>query len=226
MTFPMMYAFSERYILPLSHDEVVHGKKSLLHKMPGDAWRRFANLRCLLGWQFAQPGKKLLFMGAEIGQRREWNHDRPLDWELLDEPAHAGLQALVRELNRLYRTVRPLHQRDTEPAGFEWVDPGDEARSVLSFLRKGRDLEECVLVVGNFTPLPRPGVAVGVPRGGKWNVVLNTDDPAWSGSGLPIARVSQATEDPSHGRPWRLTLTLPPLSILYLQPDSSPSRKR
>ena len=219
LTFPLMYAFSERYVLPFSHDEVVHGKKSMFLKMPGDTWRRFATLRCALAWQFAQPGKKLLFMGSELAQRREWNHDRQLDWALLDETANAGVQALVRELNRHYRAKRALHELDTESAGFEWVEVRDEGRSVLSFLRKGRDASDVVLVVGNFTPTPRPDHRIGVPQPGRWTVLLNTDDPAWGGSGLVQARALASAPEPANGHPQHLMLTLPPLSVLYLQPE-------
>src|SRR5690606_34083728 len=173
LTFSLWYAFTENFLLPLSHDEVVYGKGSLLGKMPGDDWQRFANRRCLLGWQYTQPGKKLLFMGGEFGQWREWSLDAGLDWHLLESPPNAGVRRWVEDLNRLYRAEPALWQRDFDPAGFEWIDANDAESSVVSFLRKdatGREL----LVIINFTPVPRPNYHVGVPRGGYWREVLNS----------------------------------------------------
>jgi 1,4-alpha-glucan branching enzyme len=217
MTFGMIYAFDENFILPLSHDEVVHGKGSLLGKMPGDAWQRFANLRLLLGWLYAQPGKKLLFMGGELGQWAEWNHDASLDWHLLDEAPHAGLQQLVRDLNRLYRALPALHQLDCEAAGFEWIDWHDHDQSVLSFIRRGRDPGQLVIAVSNFTPVPRHFYRVGVPRPGFWRERLNSDSRLYGGSDVGNAGGVVAEAVPSHGRPCSLALVLPPLATIFLE---------
>jgi 1,4-alpha-glucan branching enzyme len=216
LTFRMVYAFAENFVLPLSHDEVVHGKGSLLGRMPGDDWQRFANLRLLLAYQAAQPGKKLLFMGSEFGQAREWDHDRSLDWHLVREPAHAGILAWVRSLNRLYRAIPALHDGDAEPWGFEWVDHADHAQSVLAFLRWGTDHEAPVLAVFNFTPVPRPSYRLGVPVGGPWTVAANSDAPEYGGSGAGTTGTVRAEETPAHGRPFSLSLTLPPLGALLL----------
>jgi 1,4-alpha-glucan branching enzyme len=223
LTFRMVYAFSENFILPLSHDEVVHGKGSLLSKMAGDDWHKFANLRLLFGYQFGQPGKKLLFMGGEFGQGREWDHDRSLDWHLLEHPAHRGVQAWVADLNRLYRSEPALHELDCSPAGFEWVDCSDAESSVLSFLRKARDPGASVLVVCNFTPVPRWGYRVGVPRGGLWKELLNSDGRNYGGSGLGNLGGVHAECTPFHGRPCSVQLTLPPLAVLFLKADPSPA---
>ncbi|MCS7235230.1 MAG: 1,4-alpha-glucan branching protein GlgB [Armatimonadota bacterium] len=216
LTFRMLYAFSENFLLPLSHDEVVHGKRSLLEKMPGDDWQKFANLRLLLGYQYAQPGKKLLFMGAEVAQRREWDHESSVDWHLLADPHHAGVQRWVRDLNRLYREEPALHQLDCDPAGFEWIDPNDRESSVLSFLRKSRD-GRLVAVVCNFTPVPREGYRVGVPEPGRWQEVLNSDAREYGGSGWGNYGGVQAEPVPHHGRPCSLRLALPPLGVLFLR---------
>jgi len=183
ITFGLLYAFSEKFVLPISHDEVVHGKGSLLGKMPGDHWQRFANLRAYLGFMWAHPGKKLLFMGCEIAQPREWNHDGEVEWRLLGEPAHAGIQRLVRDLNRLYLGEPSLHRRDTEPEGFRWLIGDDRANSVFAFLRRGADDDAPVLVVCNMTPVPRTNLLVGVPCGGTWREVLNTDATEFGGAG-------------------------------------------
>ena len=174
----MIYAYSENFILPFSHDEVVHGKRSLLDKMPGDEWQKRATLRLLFAYMFAHPGKKLLFMGAEFGQWREWNHDTSLDWQLLDEPGHAGLQRVVRDLNRLYCREPALHQRDHQPDGFRWIDCTDNENSIVSVLRTAADPADHVVAVFNFTPVPRRGYAVGVPHAGFYREVLNTDSAA------------------------------------------------
>lgn len=217
ITFRSVYAFSENFILPLSHDEVVHGKGSLLTKMPGDDWQKFANLRLLLGYQFAQPGKKLLFMGGEFGQRREWNHDDVLDWKLLELPEHAGIRQWVKELNQLYRSEPALTELDTSPDGYRWIDGSDSENSVLSFLRCGADPGSEVLVVCNFTPVPRYNYRVGVPQGGFWQELLNSDFPFYGGSGVGNSGGLEATPVPKHGQIWSLNLTLPPLSILFLK---------
>jgi 1,4-alpha-glucan branching enzyme len=223
MTFRMVYANSESFLLPLSHDEVVHGKYSLADKMPGDAWNKMANVRLLLADLYAQPGKKLLFMGGEFGQWREWAHDRQLDWDLLEHPLHRGVQRCVEDLNGLYRAEPALHELDEEAhAGFEWVDCHDADASVFSFLRKGKTVSDPVLVVFNFTPVPRPGYRVGVPRAGTWRELLSTDAVKYAGSGLPTPESVDAVRETVHGRPWSLALTLPPLSALFLKPDPMP----
>ena len=215
ITFRVMYAFSENFVLPLSHDEVVHGKGSLLDKMPGPADQRFANLRVLLAYLYAQPGKKLLFMGGEFAHGREWGHDRSLDWDLLGIPVHAGVQAWVADLNRLYRDQPALHAKDCDPAGFEWVDCRDLENSVVSFLRHdgaGRS----VLVALNFTPVARTGYRIGVPRAGHWTEALNSDAAAYGGQGWGNFGGVDAEPVASHGRPSSLVLTLPPLGALFL----------
>ncbi len=216
LTFRQIYAFTENFVLPLSHDEVVHGKGSLLAKMPGDDWQKFANLRLLLGYQFGQSGKKLLFMGGEFGQRKEWNHDEGLEWNLLDYTPHRGLQQWVRDLNRLYREETALHEFDCRGDGFEWVDCDDHDASVISFLRKGSSAP--VLVVCNFTPVPRTDYRIGVPLGGTWKELLNSDALDYGGSGLGNLGSVEAQDIPKHGRPSSLSLTLPPLAVLFLKP--------
>jgi 1,4-alpha-glucan branching enzyme len=217
LTFRQLYAFSENFVLPLSHDEVVHGKGSLLGKMPGDAWQQRANLRLLLGYQYLQPGKKLLFMGGEFGQAREWNHDTSLDWHLLDDPAHQGIERWVRDLNTLYRGERALHERDSEPAGFDWVDCNDAEQSTLTWLRRGRDQGEALLVVCNFTPVPRANHRVGVPWGGVWQELLNGDAPLYGGSGQGNFGGAEATPVAWHGRPQSIVITLPPLALVVFK---------
>jgi 1,4-alpha-glucan branching enzyme len=220
LTFRMLYSFHENFVLPLSHDEVVHGKGSLINKMPGDDWQKFANLRLLLGYMFAQPGKKLLFMGCEFGQYREWSHDRSLDWNLLERPLNRGLVNWVEQLNRVYRSESPLHWFDNDPQGFEWVDCNDAPTSVISLLRKGKDDaggENPVLVVCNFTPVPRLGYMVGVPSGGYWKEILNSDALEYGGSGSGNMGGTEALAEKTHGRPFSLRLTLPPLGALFLR---------
>ncbi|HTM58701.1 MAG TPA: 1,4-alpha-glucan branching protein GlgB [Candidatus Udaeobacter sp.] len=214
LTFRGLYYRSENYVLPLSHDEVVHGKGSLLAKMPGDAWQKFANLRLLFGTQMAQPGKKLLFMGDEFAQGREWDHDSSLEWHLLGQPLHRGIQRFVRDLNTLYRGEPALHQRDCEGDGFEWVDCSDIASSIMSLLRRGRDDARCVLVVFNFTPVPRWGYRVGVPWGGSWKEILNSDASLYGGSGQGNLGGADADGVPMHGRSHSITISLPPLSLV------------
>jgi 1,4-alpha-glucan branching enzyme len=225
LTFRMVYAFTENFCLPLSHDEVVHGKGSLLGKMPGDHWQRLANLRALYGYQYGQPGKKLLFMGAELAQDTEWNHDHPLPWSLLDRADHRGIQAWVRHLNELHRAEPALHEDDVTPAGFEWVDASDTGASVLSWLRHPRDDGRGapggrpVLVVCNLTPVPRSGYRIGVPRGGVWDELANSDAVEFGGSGMGNLGRVQAQELAAHGRAWSLSLTLPPLGVLMFAPE-------
>jgi 1,4-alpha-glucan branching enzyme len=216
LTFRGMYAFTENFVLPLSHDEVVHGKRSLLDKMPGEGPQRFANLRLLLAALYAQPGKKLLFMGGEFGQGLEWSHDRSLDWHLLEVDLHAGVQAWVEDLNHLYRELPALHALDCAPAGFEWVDCHDADKSVLSFLRRGAADDPVVLVVLNFTPVPRTNHRLGVPLAGRWREVLNSDAPRYAGTGWGNFGGVEAAPVPEHGRPCSVTLTLPPLGALFL----------
>ena len=216
LTFRLLYAFHENFVLPLSHDEVVYGKRSLLNKMPGDDWQRFANLRLLLGYMYAQPGKKLLFMGGEIAQRREWTHDQGLEWELLDLPLHSGMQRWVADLNRFYRAHAALHEVDFDPAGFEWIDCNDSEASVVSLLRKGRGENDIVLIVCNFTPVVRHNYLIGTPRGGVWNERLNSDAKIYGGSGVGNLGEVEAAPVSCHGRRYSLALTLPPLSILFL----------
>ena len=217
ITFRAIYQFHEDFVMPLSHDEVVHGKGSLLEQMPGDDWRKFANLRLLFAWQWAMPGKKLLFMGGEIGQRREWHHDRSLDWHLLDFEPHRGLMRWVERINRVYRCEPALHERDCDPSGFEWVDAADADNSVLSFLRKGAAPEESVLCVFNFTPVPRPDYRVGVPSTGWWQELADSDAVEFGGSGATLGGGVQADKAPWHGRQWSVKLQLPPLAAVFLK---------
>jgi 1,4-alpha-glucan branching enzyme len=204
-------------VLPLSHDEVVHGKGSLLGRMPGDTWQQFAGLRLLLGYMWAHPGKKLLFMGGEFGQRREWAHDEALEWWVLQFPEHAGAKRWVADLNRIYREHAALHANDFEMSGFEWVDCHDADASVISFLRRGRS-GEVMLVVCNFTPVPRGNYVIGVPHGGWWREVLNSDAGMYGGSGMGNLGGVEARAVPAHGRPNSVMLTLPPLSAVFLSP--------
>ncbi len=214
ITFGMVYAFSERFILPLSHDEVVHGKGSLLGKMPGDTQTRLANLRAYYGFMWAHPGKKLLFMGGELAQPTEWNHDATLNWNLLDHAGHLGIQRLVADLNRLYRDVPALHARDADPSGFAWTILDDQDNSVVAFLRT--DGQQQMLVVSNFTPVTRHDYRIGVPRAGRWAERLNTDASHYGGSGQGNQGGAHTGDMAAHGQPQALSLTLPPLSTLFL----------
>jgi 1,4-alpha-glucan branching enzyme len=220
ITFSLMYAFSENFVLPFSHDEVVYGKGSMLRKMPGDEWRKFANLRLLYGFMFGHPGKKLLFMGDEFGQWSEWNHDASLEWHLLEDPFHAGLKRWVRDLNTLYRGAAALHELDFDPAGFEWVDCKDFQRSIISFLRRGRNPDDHLLFVCNFTPIVRQNYRVGVPREGSWEEALNSDAHLYGGSGQGNFGGLSAVPLPMHGRPFSLNMTLPPLGTVVFRPES------
>lgn len=217
LTFRMIYAFSENFILPLSHDEVVHGKGSLLSKMPGDDWQKFANLRLLLGYMYAQSGKKLLFMGGEWGQWREWNHDESLDWNLLQYERHANLQKWMEDLNQLYRSEPALHELDCDPAGFQWLDCSDIEQSTISFIRKGKSTNAIVLVVCNFTPVTRFNYRVGAPQGGFWTELLNSDGREYGGSGQGNLGGVEASKINHHGCPYSLSLTLPPLAIVFFK---------
>jgi len=217
MSFGLVYAFTENFVLPLSHDEVVHGKGSLLGKMPGDRWQQFANLRAYFGFMWGHPGKKLIFMGCEFAQQAEWNHDQSLDWHLLLDRNHAGMQKLVRDLNQLYKTSPALHSRDFSGAGFEWIDHQDSRRSLLSFVRKGRH-GECMLVLSNFAPVVHEGFRIGVPFAGQWRERLNTDSLHYGGSnvGTPLG-AAQSVAVPSHGRAESIVLNVPPLATVFLE---------
>lgn len=219
LTFAMMYAYSEDYVLPLSHDEVVHGKGSLLGKMSGDHWQQLANLRALYAWMYAHPGKKLLFMGAELAQPGEWNHDGELPWQLLHDPMHAGVQQLVRDLNHGYREATALHARDTDPHSFQWLVVDDAEHSVLAFARYGHRLEDTVVVIANLTPVVRYAHRIGLPHGGTWRERLNTDSDHYGGSNVGNHGRVTAEEHPLHGQGWSAGFTLPPLGVIWIQPD-------
>src|ERR1044071_8466621 len=233
MTFGLLYAFSENFILPLSHDEVVHGKGSLIGKMPGDRWQKFANLRAYLGFMWSHPGKKLLFMGQELGQEREWNHDAELDWQRLADPLHRGVHDLVRDLNRLYAGERAVHALDCEGIGFHWIVGDDRAQPVYAFIRYGSDPAGVhtkidrtpalalgaspVIAACNLTPVPRYGYRIGAPREGCWREVLNTDAHPYGGSATGNRGALPTAAPPSHGQPFSLCLTLPPLATVLLR---------
>ena len=217
MTFGLVYAFSEHFVLPLSHDEVVYGKGSLIGKMPGDEWQRFANLRAYLGFMWTHPGKKLIFMGGELAQEREWNHDRGLDWFLLDQPAHQGIQTLLRDLNAVYRANPALYAKDSDPSGFRWVVLDDSDQSVFAYLRLGNETDPPVLAVCNFTPVPRSDYRLGVPHSGTWRELVNTDSALYGGSNVGNGGALRAQDISSHGLPASLLLTLPPLATLILR---------
>jgi 1,4-alpha-glucan branching enzyme len=221
LTFSIWYAFSENFMLALSHDEVVHGKGSLLDKMPGDWWQKRANLRLLMGFMYAHPGKKLHFMGAEFAQGKEWSHDDALDWGLLRFTEHQGIQKWFQDLNLILRTYRPMYELDFSEKGFEWIDCGDWQQSILVFIRKGTVNGEYILAVCNFTPQPRGHYRVGVPEGGFWKEILNSDATVYGGSGIGNNGGMTADLIPAHQRPVSLPLRLPPLSItfFYRKPD-------
>jgi 1,4-alpha-glucan branching enzyme len=219
LTFSLMYAFSENFILPLSHDEVVHGKGSLYSKMPGDRWQKFANLRALYAYMWAHPGKKLLFMGGELAQAQEWSHERSLDWHLLERPEHAGIQSLVRDLNRLYRAEPALWEVDSDPAGFWWIEPNDADANVIAFGRASRDGERVLVFVANLSPVPRPGYRLGLPRARRWREALNTDSTYYGGSDVGNLGGVEPDPLPWHGQPVSAEVTLPPLAAVYLVPE-------
>jgi 1,4-alpha-glucan branching enzyme len=223
LTFGLLYGFSENFILPLSHDEVVHGKGSLIRKMPGDQWQRFANLRAYFGFMWGHPGKKLLFMGGEFAQEQEWNHDYSLDWHLLEDPFHRGVQSLIRDLNDAYRAVPALHERDCEAKGFEWIVSDDRDNSVIAWARRGDAEDSIAIVASNFTPVARKGYRIGVPLSGFYREVVNTDAAEYGGGNVGNLGGVMTEDTESHGRPCSLTLTLPPLStlILVLERESS-----
>jgi 1,4-alpha-glucan branching enzyme len=217
LTFGLTYAFSENYVLPLSHDEVVHGKGSIFTRMPGDDWRKFAGVRAYYGFMWASPGKKLLFMGQEFGQRREWNFAGELDWDLLTQASHRGVAALVRDLNRLYRTTPALYARDCEQEGFQWIVADDKDQSVVAWLRFGPEDAPPVAVVCNFTPVPRSGYRIGLPHAGMWREVFNSDATEYGGSGQGNLGAIKAWASPAHGLPASAEALLPPLSAVYFQ---------
>jgi 1,4-alpha-glucan branching enzyme len=219
LSFGLLYAFHENFILALSHDEVVHGKGSLIGRMPGDTWQRFANLRAYYGFMWTHPGKKLLFMGCEFAQDWEWNHDIGLDWQALDHPLHEGVKRLVSDLNQFYRSTPALHRLDADPDGFQWVDVANAEQSVISFLRRGRGPHELALVVCNFTPVPREGYLIGVPRAGRWRERINTDAVDYGGSGVGNAGEVHAEPHPIHGHAYAVRLRVPPLATLIFTAD-------
>ena len=219
ITFSMVYAYSERFILPLSHDEVVYGKRSMLDKMPGDAWQKHANLRALYGYMFTHPGKKLLFMGGEIGQWREWNHDGQLDWEVLGDPRHAGLQKWIRDLNRVYGEEPSLWEADHDSSGFSWIDCHDHEHSVIALVRRAADAGDFTVAVVNFTPVPRRGYRVGVPATGAYRELLNSDASLYGGSNIGNEGQVETEPHPAHGHPQSLSLSVPPLGFVLLKPN-------
>ena len=220
LTFSLVYAWNENFILPLSHDEVVHGKGSLLQKMPGDRWQQLANLRALYAYMWAHPGKKLLFMGGELGQEGEWNHNVSLDWHLLDRPEHAGVQRLIRDLNSVYRSESALYEVDFEPAGFRWLDANDVQRNILAFLRVARDGERAVASVANLSPVPREQYRIGLPHSGRWREAINTDSELYGGSNVGNLGGVEAEPYPWQGQPYSAELTLPPLGVVWLVPEA------
>jgi 1,4-alpha-glucan branching enzyme len=220
ITFSMLYAYHENFILPFSHDEVVHGKGSMIGKMPGDSWQKAANLRALYGFLFGHPGKKLLFMGDEIGQWPEWNHDRSIEWAFADEIPHSGIRKLVADLNALYKREPSLHEMDFDPAGFQWIDCNDNENSVVSFIRRARDARDFTVMVLNFTPVPRTAYVMGVPEPGLYRELLNTDSEVYGGSNMGNGGAVQSEPVTAQGHPHRLVLTLPPLSCLIFKREA------
>jgi 1,4-alpha-glucan branching enzyme len=217
ITFSMLYAFSENFVLPLSHDEVVYGKRAMLDKIPGDVWQKHATLRTLYGYLFGHPGKKLMFMGSEFGQWREWNHDESLDWHLLTDHLHEGLQRWVRELNHVYQREPSLHEVDFEGEGFSWIDCNDNENSVVSLVRRARDPHDFVVAVANFTPVPRLDYRIGVPEGGWYREILNSDAKVYGGSDVGNGGGVMAEAKPSHAFQHSLNLVVPPLGFLLLK---------
>jgi 1,4-alpha-glucan branching enzyme len=217
VTFSALYMHTENFILPFSHDEVVHGKASMLSKLPGDAWQKHATLRTLYGFMYGHPGKKLLFMGGEIGQWREWNHDTSLDWDLLDEPLHAQLRRFVQDLNHLYRSEPALYEVDFDPAGFRWIDCNDNENSVFSLVRYARDAKDFLILVVNYTPVARSGYRIGVPEAGDYAEVLNSDASVYGGGNVGNAGRVTSEAVAAHGFEQSLSLTVPPLGCLFLK---------
>ncbi|MFN2516249.1 MAG: 1,4-alpha-glucan branching protein GlgB [Pyrinomonadaceae bacterium] len=223
LTFGLLYAWSENFILPLSHDEVVHMKGSLLNKMPGDVTQKIATLRALYAYMWAHPGKKLLFMGGEFGQWREWNETESLDWHLLEDPAHLGIQTLIRDLNRIYQANNSLWEADGEPAGFQWIDANNSSENIVSFIRRSPSTGKELICVGNFSPIDRKEHVLGLPRKGRYRLILNTDDEAYGGSGAALAKTIKGQDNAVHGQPYSATITLPPLSTLWCEAPSERS---
>jgi 1,4-alpha-glucan branching enzyme len=217
VTFSMLYAFSENFILPFSHDEVVHGKASMLDKIPGDVWQKYATARTLYGYMYGHPGKKLLFMGDEFGQWWEWSHDRSLDWHLLDDPSHAALRAFVTDLNWHYAAERPLHECDFDPAGFRWIDCSDNENSIISIVRYAKDRRDFLVMVFNFTPVPRGEYRIGVPEAGWYTEILNSDASLYGGGNIGNGGGAHTESVASHGFDQSLRLVVPPLGCLYLK---------
>ena len=217
LTFRMLYAYNENFVLPLSHDEVVHGKGPLWDKCAGDEWQKYAGLRLLFAYQWGMTGKKLLFMGGEIAQRQEWRHDQSVEWHLLQYAPHSGVQSVVRDLNRLYKTEPALHELDNQPGGFDWIDCTDSAQSIISFVRRGKSTDDVILGVLNFTPVPRLGYRVGVPGPGFWTEILNTDAGHYGGSNIGNAGGVYAEYTPQHNQPFSLMLNLPPLGAVFFK---------
>jgi 1,4-alpha-glucan branching enzyme len=220
LTFSLMYAFSENFILPLSHDEVVHGKGSLYEKMAGDRWQKFANLRALYVYMWAHPGKKLLFMGSEVAQEVDWSHEGSLPWHLLERPEHFGIQALIRDLNRLYVAEPALWELDSDPAGFWWLEPNDADHNVIAFARASREAERVLVFVANLSPVPRQAYRLGLPRGCRWRETLNSDSEYYGGSGWGNLGAVDPAPVPWHGQPVSAEVTLPPLAALWLVPET------
>ena len=219
MTFAMLYAYNENFVLPLSHDEVVHGKCSLLHKMSGDRWQRFANLRAYYGFMYTHPGKKLLFMGGEFAQDREWDYNSQLSWHLLSDPMHRGVQQAVKDLNRIYRDTPALYQRDYDPSGFEWIEADNADESTFAFIRHGDNPNDMAVVVSNFTPVPRQR-RFGVPKAGKYIEIFNSDSEIYGGSGMGNMGGVTALKEESHQRPYSIDVTVPPLATVIFVPQS------
>jgi 1,4-alpha-glucan branching enzyme len=217
LTFSLCYAYSENYVLCLSHDEVVHGKGSLFNRMPGDEWQKLANLRLLFGYMFTHPGKKLIFMGDEFGQRSEWDHQASLAWHLLDSPEHRGIRSWIRDLNRVYREEDALYAADFDPRGFEWIDYGDTHNAAFSFIRRNPESGDTVLALCNFTPVPRHDYRIGLPADGVWTEILNSDAEHYGGSGMGNFGGVTAAPVPFHDRPFSAAFTLPPLAFLLLK---------
>ena len=213
----MLYAFTENFVLPFSHDEVVHGKASMINKMPGDLWQQFANLRLLYGYMFAHPGKKLLFMGSELGQWHEWNYETSLDWHLLEYPEHEGLRRWVQDLNHTYQRESSLHEVDFEGSGFSWIDCCDNENSIISFIRRAKNPQDFMAVVVNFTPVPRYDYRIGVPEGGWYRELLNSDSVRYGGSNMGNGGGTNAEPRPMHGFDFSMSLTVPPLGCLLLK---------
>jgi 1,4-alpha-glucan branching enzyme len=226
LTFGLLYAWSENFILPFSHDEVVHMKGSLLNKMPGSVEQKFANLRALYGYMWAHPGKKLLFMGGEFGQWREWNETESLDWHLLEDSTHKGVQNLISDLNRIYQKKNPLWEVDGEPAGFQWIDANNAQENIVSFIRRSPSTGRELICVGNFAPVLRENHQLGLPRAGTYRLIANTDDEIYGGSGVKLTKSIKAEEKPIHGQPFSATITLPPLATLWFEASTNQALRK